>query len=126
MTPAELKQVLAKIQLGDNRQVDPLVLREWFDTIGHLDAGDCLKAITMHRQESAAYLMPAHIVANVRRQWAERSEQALPPSRDYQAHPRPENYDAMAAAWKDPVRFAAELAVYNDQLRAGGYPEVRL
>lgn len=126
MTPDNLKQVLAKIQLGDSRQVDALVLREWFDTIGHLEVGDALMAVTLHRQESTQYLMPAHIVANVKRLRAERSETALPPQRDYESHPQPLNYDAMTAAWNDPVRFAAEVAIYNDQLRAGGYPEVRL
>lgn len=126
MTPNDLKQVLAKIQLGDSRQVDALVLREWFDTIGHLEVGDALQAVTLHRQESTQYLMPAHIIANVKRLRAERSELALPPQRDYTAHPQPANYEAMTAAWNDPVKFAAEVAIYNDQLRAGGFPEVVL
>lgn len=67
MSIDELKKVLAKIQLGDSRQVDGLVLMEWNDTIGHLGFEDTIKAVTMHRQESTAYLMPAHLIANVRR-----------------------------------------------------------
>ena len=67
MTLDELKRVVAKIQLGDNRQVDRLVLAEWFDTIGHLDFEDAIGAVKLHRQENPAYLMGAHIVAGARR-----------------------------------------------------------
>lgn len=126
MSPAELKQVLAKIQLGDSRQVDALVLREWFDTIGDLDLGDCLQAVTMHRRESTAYLLPAHIVANVKRIRAERAEaDHTLPRREYVSHPKPDNYDAMSKAWKDPIQFAVEVGIYNRQLRDAGFPEVR-
>ena len=58
----ECKAVVAKIQLGDNRQVDRLVILEWFDTIGHLIADDAMKAVTLHRQESTDYLQPAHVI----------------------------------------------------------------
>lgn len=128
MSPDDLKRVLAKVQLGDNRQVDALVMREWFDTIGHLRFEDAIAAVTMHRQESTDYLMPAHIIRNAARARDQRTLESSdrPSQRDYPAHPRPDNFDAMASAWKDPTRFAAEVAVYNDQLRAGGYPEARL
>jgi hypothetical protein len=62
MTIDELKQVVAKIQLGDNRQVDRLVILEWFDTIGDLNVSDALEAVRLHRRESTDYLVPAHIV----------------------------------------------------------------
>lgn len=67
MTIDECKQVVAKIQLGDNRQVDRLVILEWFDTIGHLDFRDAIAAVKLHRQENPAYLMGAHVVAGARR-----------------------------------------------------------
>ena len=67
MTIDELKRVVAKIQLGDSRQVDRLVLLEWQDTIGHLRFDDAIAAVTLHRQESTDYLMPAHITAGSRR-----------------------------------------------------------
>jgi len=63
----ELKQVVAKIQLGDNRQVDRLVLLEWQENIGDLNFEDARAAVTMHRRESSDYLQPAHIRANARR-----------------------------------------------------------
>lgn len=78
MNRAECAKVLAKIQLGDNRQVDQLVLEEWFDTIGHLRFEDAIGAVRLHRQESDAWLMPAHVVRNVFRV----RESRLPPRRE--------------------------------------------
>jgi hypothetical protein len=72
---AECAKVLAKIQLGDNRQVDQLTLEEWFDTIGHLRFEDAVGAVRLHRQESTDYLMPAHVIRNVHRA----RETRLPP-----------------------------------------------
>lgn len=62
MTVDECKQVVAKIQLGDNRQVDRLVIMEWFDTIGFLNFEDAIQGVKLHRQESTDYLQPAHII----------------------------------------------------------------
>jgi hypothetical protein len=67
MNVEECKQVLAKIQLGDNRQVDRLVILEWFETIGHLEFEDARGAVTLHRQESTDYLTAAHVCAGARR-----------------------------------------------------------
>jgi hypothetical protein len=67
MNKAECAKVLAKIQLGDNRQVDALTLEEWFDTIGHLDYEHAIGAVRIHRQESTDWIMPAHVIKNARR-----------------------------------------------------------
>jgi len=67
MNRSECAKVLAKIQLGDNRQVDTLTLEEWFDTIGHLRFEDAIGAVRLHRQESTDYLMPAHVIRGARR-----------------------------------------------------------
>jgi hypothetical protein len=69
MNISETAAVLAKIKLGDNREVDNqgLVLREWHETIGDLDYQDCIAAVTMHRQESTDYLQASHIRVNARR-----------------------------------------------------------
>ena len=66
MTTDEVVKVLGRIQLGDNRQADKATLGEWIADIGDLDFQDAIAAVTMHRRESTAYLMPAHIRANVR------------------------------------------------------------
>ena len=65
----ETAAVLAKIKLGDNRQVDNagLVLNEWHDAIGDLEYTDAIAAVVLHRRESTEYLMPAHIRMGARR-----------------------------------------------------------
>ncbi len=67
MNLQETAQVLAKVQLGDNRQVDELTVREWHDAIGHLALHEAMEAVRLHRQESTEWVMPAHVIANVRR-----------------------------------------------------------
>ena len=68
MNATEAATVLAKIQLGDNRDIDAagLVLAEWIDSIGDLDFADAVEAVRMHRKLSTAYLLPAHLRENVR------------------------------------------------------------
>jgi hypothetical protein len=69
MNYEEVGKVLAKIKVGDNRQVDDqgLVLSEWFDSIGDLDFADAIAAVVLHRRESTEYLLPAHVRAGARR-----------------------------------------------------------
>lgn len=67
MNTNELKQVLAKIHIGDKRDVDVVILRYWDELIGDLDVRDALEGVTIHRKETAAYLMPAHVIANAKR-----------------------------------------------------------
>lgn len=76
MNIQEVATVLAKIKIGDNREVDRAVVSEWNDSIGDLDFVDAITAVTMHRRESLTYLMPAHIRANVRRIREERARQS--------------------------------------------------
>lgn len=35
--------------------------------------------------------------------------------------PKPDNFEAMCAAWNDPAAFRAEVGKYEQQLRAAGY-----
>ncbi len=88
MTDDELKRVVTKIQLGDNRQVDRLVLLEWRDSIGDLNFADAIEAVSMHRRESG--------------------------------DPKPDNWEAMCKAYKDPIAFAREVAIYDQQLVDAG------
>lgn len=124
MNDDELKQVLTKIQLGDHRQVDLLVLREWRDSIGNLRFADAIEAVTMHRQESTEYLQAAHLHRNVARIRADRADRqrTLELTRDtFQGDPKPDNWEAMCAAYKDPVAFAREVAIYDQQLVDAGF-----
>ncbi|WP_344013894.1 hypothetical protein [Microbacterium natoriense] len=61
-----MKRLLAKISLGDNRQVDQLVIDDWLETIGHLTYMDAYQAVVEHRQNSTDYLMPGHITRIIR------------------------------------------------------------
>ncbi len=68
MTIDELKQVVAKIQLGDNRQVDRLVLEYWWELIGNLHFEDSLAAVNFHRLEHpGVWLEPGHVKAGAAR-----------------------------------------------------------
>lgn len=37
--------------------------------------------------------------------------------------PKPINFDALSRAWNDPLRYAAELHLYWQQLEATGHRE---
>ena len=93
MTNDEVAKVLARIQLGDNRQVDRATLLDWIDTIGDLDFADSIAAVVMHRRESTAYLLPAHIRANVKTIRARRERDAR------LALPRPEPKPITLVGW---------------------------
>jgi hypothetical protein len=76
MNIQETAAVLAKIKLGDNREVNELVIREWHDGISDLDLVDTIEAVRLHRRESTEYLQVAHVRANARRvrDWRERDD----------------------------------------------------
>lgn len=61
MNLRETAQLLAKVQLVDNRQVDELTVREWHDLLGHIELAHALEAVRMHRRSSSDYLLPAHV-----------------------------------------------------------------
>lgn len=67
MNRLEMSRLLAKIQLGDRRQVTDLVIADWLETIGHLAYQPAYEAVVAHRRESTEYLMPAHITQRVRK-----------------------------------------------------------
>jgi hypothetical protein len=123
MTLEECARVLAKIQLGDNRQADKLVLAEWFDSIGDLDFQDSIEAVSMHRQESLDYLAPAHIRRNVHaiRTGRAEAQKALDAGVVIEGHPKPTNWEAMCAAYKSPMAFRDEVAIYSQQLVTAGF-----
>lgn len=55
--------LLAKIQLGDNRQVDELTIQYWLDTVGDLPLDTALAALKRFRRERpGVYLEPGHLL----------------------------------------------------------------
>ncbi|MEX1078902.1 MAG: hypothetical protein WED09_07325 [Homoserinimonas sp.] len=63
MIRSEMALLLAKVQLGDNRHVDGLVLDYWLDTIGDLELDVALEALKKFRRERpGTYLEPGHLL----------------------------------------------------------------
>lgn len=124
MNDHELTQLLARIHTHDNRQVDELVLGHWKAAVGDLPYNDAFAGVETHIRESTAYLLPAHVRANAKRI---REQRALAEGYDgiedgKSYAPRPDNEDAMSAAWNNPAEFAHQCAIYNRQLLNAGYP----
>lgn len=86
MNAFEMKRLLAKISLGDNRQVDQLVVDDWLETIGHLDYPVAYKAVVEHRRDSTEYLMPGHITRLVRQHQPQRAVTMSPEVSDCGRH----------------------------------------
>jgi len=108
MTIDELKVVIAKIQLGDNRQVDRLVLEYWWELIGDLHFEDSLAAVKMHRLEQpGVWLEPGHVKAGARR------------ARDIRAREQRKNRPAIEPeqVTLDRARFEAETAAAIEAAR---------
>lgn len=123
MSPQEVAGLLAKIKLYDNREVTNEVLRLWCDIFAPVKATieDAYEAFLMHTREATTYTVPAHITTNLGRLNEMRNrnrsiedEEGKPST--FIAAPKPHNFDAMAAAWDDPVQFGIEVAKYRAQL----------
>ncbi|MBN9176090.1 MAG: hypothetical protein J0I43_01790 [Microbacterium sp.] len=78
MNVEQITALLMRMQIIDQRPVDRAVVLEWeADLVGVDDFAAAMEAITMHRSESAARLMPFHI-----RQGVERIHAAALPRED--------------------------------------------
>lgn len=68
MNLADTGDLIARVKVGDNREVDDLglLITDWYEAIGHLDLADCLEAVRIHRGTSKEYLGTAHIAAGVK------------------------------------------------------------
>lgn len=127
---SELLTVLAAV---DNREVTELTVGAWHEVIGHLDYSIARAAVVAARQNTTIpYVEPRHVLAHAETLNGQRERQqriaAAGQVRVYATSPKPANFEALAeaAASGDPIAIAREKAIYNKQLREGGYPEVRL
>lgn len=120
-------KLLARIRLGDNRTVTPEIVMDWFHVLdGQVTFVDAMNAVSVHRRESIEYLLPAHIIRIAKRLREERAQgKALAAleglGQGKYAAPKPDNFEEMCAAWNDPVEWAKQVRVYQDQLDAAGY-----
>jgi hypothetical protein len=67
MLKSEVAQLLAKAALIDNRKIDAATVETWHELIGHVDYDTAMAALTIHRRTSSEYLLPSHIIANLRK-----------------------------------------------------------
>lgn len=68
MNVEQITALLMRMQLIDQRPVDRAVVLEWeADLVGVDDFPAAMEAITLHRSESAARLMPFHVRQGVDR-----------------------------------------------------------
>lgn len=67
MDIVQISELLAEIQIGDNRRIDDAVLLQWQKLVDDLDYDIALEAMMLHRRESAQWLTAAHVRKNVER-----------------------------------------------------------
>lgn len=67
MNIEQTAELLAAIQLIDNRKVEKLTIQVWHELVGDLDYAVAAEAVKLHFRESTEYLKPAHIRAGVER-----------------------------------------------------------
>lgn len=72
MNIAETTQALALAQAFDNRTVGEVNIRAWFSVLFAADAADVMAAIRDHYAGTTEWIMPAHILRNVREMAASR------------------------------------------------------
>jgi hypothetical protein len=67
MNHAEAGELLARIQVHDNRQVGEVTIEEWQHDLASIDYGDALAAVREHRRASTEYLTANHVIQGVKR-----------------------------------------------------------
>lgn len=84
MTPAEAQMLLGIAASFDNRKPNEETAIAWSHALGDLPYVDCRDAIVRHYQASSEWLMPAKVIADVKRVRAKRLEDHPPltPPRD--------------------------------------------
>lgn len=127
MNKMEIARLLTAIAALDNRKVLEETVEAWYAVLHSYPYGDAAEAVRQHFEDSTEYLMPAHVRAGVKRIKAERNPSSdTSPERfkalergEIRSAPRPANWDAMSAAWRDPEKFSQEIAAYEKQLAGG-------
>lgn len=67
MNLKEAWQLLTLASARDGRTVDKEVAIVWADDLAHITIQEAAEAARMHYQQSTAWMMPAHVIANVKR-----------------------------------------------------------
>lgn len=68
MNVMQAGELLARIQVHDNRKVDELTIEEWHHDLADVDFADALAAVRAHRRlPDPVYLSIGHVLAGVKR-----------------------------------------------------------
>lgn len=67
MNSHETEKLLIEMSAVDNRLVTPPAIVAWAEILQGVDYQDAREALLEHRRDSKEYVLPAHIVANVRK-----------------------------------------------------------
>jgi hypothetical protein len=122
MNRNEVAQVLTKVQLGDNRQVDRLVLEYWVEAIGDpvvCDVEDALEAVVQHRRIlPGVWLEPGHVLTGAKIA-KERREREIRRRQPRQIEPRQitldrEEFDRLTQIAIDEARAARGVVPVSD------------
>jgi hypothetical protein len=152
MNLQQVGQLMTLASLMDNRQVTAESAQAWHVILADVDYDAAVTAMYAHfRERPDDYLVVGHIVKRVEAQQLALTERTMSPAapeaclpddhrwladgtcmhctqrrgrRGGGGAPRPENMDALMAAWNDPQQWAVEVARYNDQLTAAGLDPV--
>jgi len=126
MDAIEAHTLLTQASLIDPRSKSQVErAEEWAHRLHDVNYADALEALNVHQRESTEPIMPAHVLAILRRIYADRRERAqrqltYAPRGGHPAPPR-ELMDRWVEAHRtDPVLAAAIHTEYKDWLRAQG------
>lgn len=121
MNKLDVSQLLTIQSVVDNRKVAESTTEEWFNIIGHLDYDQALEAMRLHNAESEKYMMPVHVIANVKRiRDSATKHRSVSPINEIH-YPVPKNLDAWSKGHGSPQEFAKQEAIYHQQCRDEGF-----
>lgn len=122
MNFAETAEVIAAIQIYDNRKADEATVKAWHKIIGRFSKEDCMDAVVEHYTNSTDWLMPAHITGRVKKVRARRIELAGHPSLNYS-----DEYDIDGQRVSGAKYRQAELVegIANGAITADQYEQYR-
>lgn len=129
MMATEVLDLLEYIQLGDGRTIGKADVEQWLNILPkHIVLVDAMKAVEIHRRESAAWLMPSHIIEGVKRVNLERRREearlhAADPARMAAPNPVPWWFRKLyEAELEETRRGRRENPEYRRKVLNGDYP----
>jgi hypothetical protein len=124
MTPAEAAALLAVAAAFDNRKPDPDAAQAWALALDGLRFLDCRDVIVAHYRRSNEWIMPAHVISEVRRLRAKRISEAGDPTPPPDL--TPEQTIAWLADWRRTVGDGeTPAATYPGELKPRHLPDLR-